>query len=476
MKEQFVKTKLCPYYTRGNCANGEGCSYAHSEDELRPLPNLQKTKLCERTTKGFPCKNANCTYAHSRFDLRTANDLVAFKTSLCFFHKKGRCLYGEKCRSVPLTAQAEQTEMNVRFAHGPHDLKQREDDVGRDETSSSACGTDDFPSSPGAGYRTEVPKATSVPMLLPGEREEASMGAELQCNVQQSQAKVSRRQARQKGLRRDSAKGKKSAKKIRSDSEGSGNDVPPFQIGEILAERPAFELAHAPFDGDVDDRAMDENCGAAKDGAVVHAVDIGPSVSETFPGTQSFSSSTDSLAVLASCDEDMASTAFTIAPPPAHAKRARSKGGMVMFAGALTEDARDSSDKRAPPQLPLPHNSFDPLRLVRSVSAASTSCGGSPMAGDTPISGGEVDRFSPGRGQRDWPRCFDYPHVPIFPDHSGPAQPFHSLIQVPWTSTPSARTARPPHHFMNPDQRLYERGHHSPPERHPLDQPAYYEE
>eukprot|EP01068_Selenidium_serpulae_P009721 Selendium_serpulae@DN5306_c0_g1_i1.p1 len=109
MREQFVKTKLCPHHARGHCIHGTECTYAHAHEELRPLPDLQKTKLCESVTRSYPCRNPGCTYAHSREELRATRDLVAYKTSLCFFHKKGRCLNGEKCR----------------FAHGDTELRSK---------------------------------------------------------------------------------------------------------------------------------------------------------------------------------------------------------------------------------------------------------------------------------------------------------------------------------------------------------------
>jgi len=91
--------------------NGSQCTYAHTQ-ELRPLPDLQNTKLCESVTKGFECRNPSCTYAHCRDDLRAPGDLVAYKTALCFFFKKERCMNGDKCR----------------FAHGPQELRPKGDD------------------------------------------------------------------------------------------------------------------------------------------------------------------------------------------------------------------------------------------------------------------------------------------------------------------------------------------------------------
>lgn len=129
MREQFVKTKMCPHYSRGYCIHGAGCTYAHATEELRPLPDLQKTKLCESVTRSYPCRNPNCTYAHSRDELRATRDLVAYKTSLCFFHKKGRCLNGEKCR----------------FAHGDTELRSKCEAGDDDSVSGGRTGGDCTP-------------------------------------------------------------------------------------------------------------------------------------------------------------------------------------------------------------------------------------------------------------------------------------------------------------------------------------------
>lgn len=43
----FYKTKLCPHLAEGGCTRGSHCNYAHSETELRDVPNLKKTKLCQ---------------------------------------------------------------------------------------------------------------------------------------------------------------------------------------------------------------------------------------------------------------------------------------------------------------------------------------------------------------------------------------------------------------------------------------------
>lgn len=107
-RHQFLRTKLCPFLIRGNCKNEKSCSYAHSLEQLRPLPNLRQTKLCDEIKKGRICCNPCCTYAHAIYELKQPTaDLLTYKTTLCFFWKKGKCFNGSKCR----------------FAHGIHELR-----------------------------------------------------------------------------------------------------------------------------------------------------------------------------------------------------------------------------------------------------------------------------------------------------------------------------------------------------------------
>ncbi|EER07250.1 hypothetical protein Pmar_PMAR020409 [Perkinsus marinus ATCC 50983] len=73
----FLKTKMCPKLRMNangvwTCPQGDRCSFAHSEAELRSLPNLTKTAICYEQVYGkCGCKNgARCKYAHSEEELR----------------------------------------------------------------------------------------------------------------------------------------------------------------------------------------------------------------------------------------------------------------------------------------------------------------------------------------------------------------------------------------------------------------------
>eukprot|EP00913_Durusdinium_trenchii_P030696 g28750.t1 len=46
LKGQFRKTKLCGNHKRNRCELGANCPFAHSQEELQPMPDLMKTKMC----------------------------------------------------------------------------------------------------------------------------------------------------------------------------------------------------------------------------------------------------------------------------------------------------------------------------------------------------------------------------------------------------------------------------------------------
>ncbi|KAH8741087.1 asparagine-rich protein [Cryptosporidium ryanae] len=71
VRRQLYKTKMCAFYNVGKCTRGNLCAFAHSVQELRPLPDLRFTRLCELTKRGDVCRDINCTFAHSLNDLRT---------------------------------------------------------------------------------------------------------------------------------------------------------------------------------------------------------------------------------------------------------------------------------------------------------------------------------------------------------------------------------------------------------------------
>eukprot|EP00440_Ansanella_granifera_P064429 gb/GFBE01069854.1/.p1 GENE.gb/GFBE01069854.1/~~gb/GFBE01069854.1/.p1 ORF type:complete len:226 (+),score=21.61 gb/GFBE01069854.1/:1-678(+) len=69
VKDMVQKTQLCKFYMAGSCKRGGTCLFAHSQQELKPQPDLSKTSLC-RLFKVGNCQDAACKYAHGRGELR----------------------------------------------------------------------------------------------------------------------------------------------------------------------------------------------------------------------------------------------------------------------------------------------------------------------------------------------------------------------------------------------------------------------
>lgn len=71
LKRQLQKTQLCMFWKRNCCTKGLECTFAHSVEELKDLPDLRRTSLCKQWLKGrCPQSAANCRYAHGENYLR----------------------------------------------------------------------------------------------------------------------------------------------------------------------------------------------------------------------------------------------------------------------------------------------------------------------------------------------------------------------------------------------------------------------
>lgn len=69
----LFKTQLCPDFAQGVCENAN-CNFAHGEEELKPFPTL-KQKLCKWYKKG-KCNNGDaCAFAHGKQDLRSCGTM-----------------------------------------------------------------------------------------------------------------------------------------------------------------------------------------------------------------------------------------------------------------------------------------------------------------------------------------------------------------------------------------------------------------
>ena len=94
VRHQFRRTQLCKVFLQyGVCR--DDCSFAHSENELKVMPDLQKTKLCP--ARPSACVNAHCPFAHGIAELRATAPI--YKTQLCnWYADSGKCTRGARCR------------------------------------------------------------------------------------------------------------------------------------------------------------------------------------------------------------------------------------------------------------------------------------------------------------------------------------------------------------------------------------------
>mmetsp|Transcript_2722 Transcript_2722/g.4597 ORF Transcript_2722/g.4597 Transcript_2722/m.4597 type:complete len:249 (-) Transcript_2722:61-807(-) len=105
-RQQFLRTQFCTFYQQGRCLRGDKCTFAHTIEQVRDMPDLRKTTLCQAWMwRSCPLPKDMCAFAHGRADLRTTE--AFWRTSLCKMHMRGKCQQGDNCR----------------YAHGPEELR-----------------------------------------------------------------------------------------------------------------------------------------------------------------------------------------------------------------------------------------------------------------------------------------------------------------------------------------------------------------
>lgn len=114
---RFYKTRRCLFHQRGACAKGDKCTYAHSDDELKPTPDLIKTRLCQDWLNNI-CASKSCKFAHGRHELRYTHDF--YKTKICHFWHQGGCTKGSLCRHAHGQQEMRPQPNNSAEAELPH--------------------------------------------------------------------------------------------------------------------------------------------------------------------------------------------------------------------------------------------------------------------------------------------------------------------------------------------------------------------
>ncbi|CAK0838532.1 unnamed protein product [Prorocentrum cordatum] len=72
MTARFLhKTRLCIYYSKGYCARGEDCNFAHGSGDVRTAPDFSYTQQCRSLVKTGRCRQGDaCKFAHAAGQLR----------------------------------------------------------------------------------------------------------------------------------------------------------------------------------------------------------------------------------------------------------------------------------------------------------------------------------------------------------------------------------------------------------------------
>lgn len=73
VKQQYKATKLCKFFLAKKCRRGAACNFAHTEDQLREMPDYAKTRLCVQfQIRGYCESGASCNFAHGKEEMKMA--------------------------------------------------------------------------------------------------------------------------------------------------------------------------------------------------------------------------------------------------------------------------------------------------------------------------------------------------------------------------------------------------------------------
>lgn len=69
--ESLKFTRMCKFITSGRCCRGSTCNFAHSPDQLKPMPDLVGTRLCAQFSATGRCRYGKvCKFAHGLGELK----------------------------------------------------------------------------------------------------------------------------------------------------------------------------------------------------------------------------------------------------------------------------------------------------------------------------------------------------------------------------------------------------------------------
>ncbi|CAK0841347.1 unnamed protein product [Prorocentrum cordatum] len=114
MTARFLhKTRLCIYYSKGYCARGEDCNFAHGSGDVRTAPDFSYTQQCRSFVKTGRCRQGDaCKFAHAAGQLRPWEGSEEGEE-----YNESGSQYGSQCgsqdSSPPLTATVKRTFLHV---------------------------------------------------------------------------------------------------------------------------------------------------------------------------------------------------------------------------------------------------------------------------------------------------------------------------------------------------------------------------
>mmetsp|Transcript_5358 Transcript_5358/g.12590 ORF Transcript_5358/g.12590 Transcript_5358/m.12590 type:complete len:169 (+) Transcript_5358:102-608(+) len=69
-KKRFYKqTRLCSFNLVGACKRGAACNFAHTEQDLKEMPDFSKTRICKNFMAGKCELGSACSFAHGQQEL-----------------------------------------------------------------------------------------------------------------------------------------------------------------------------------------------------------------------------------------------------------------------------------------------------------------------------------------------------------------------------------------------------------------------